>query len=238
MGSYAPQVAQCSPEQFEIDQCLSMFPATPTPSTTAVVSPSPTNTASTTPTPTRTPTSTPVPPAALTLNPIQLRPTQPITITGMNFGPGEAVKVYWDITSTAPLTTIAASGAGSFVAIARAPQAVVGTHTIVAVGQSSGSVATASLQIAPFLVLAPSSGRAGATVVATGVGFGATERIIMSWNGGGQPLGSTMSSAQGYFTGSTAITFTVPISATGSYRVCAKGKTSGATSCPFFTLTG
>lgn len=202
MGSYAPQLAQCSTEQFEIDECLSMFPAT------------------------------------LSLSPTELRPTQFITVTGANFGADEAVKVYWDITSTAPLTTITTTGAGFFVAMVRAPQAVVGTHTIVAVGQRSGSVGIATLQIAPYLVLAPSSGRSGATVVAAGIGFGATEPIIVSWNGGGQPLGSTISSAQGYFTGATAITFTVPSSATGSYRVCAKGKTSGATSCPFFTLTG
>ena len=48
----------------------------------------------------------------------------------------------------------------------------------------------------------------------------------------------TAATAQGYFTGTRAITFTVPTSAPGSYRVCAKGKRSGATSCPFFTLTG
>lgn len=269
MGSYEPQIAQCSTEQFEIDECLSLFTATPTPSATAMASPSspspsvtptpmpatstptntptatptsspsPTNTPSTTPTPTSTPTSTPAPPATLALSPTQLSPTQSITVTGTNFGASEVVKVYWDITSTAALTTATTTSAGSFVAIVKAPQAVVGTHTLIAVGQSSRSVATAPLQIAPFLALAPSSGRSGSTVVATGTGFGATEPIRASWNGSSKlVLGSTMSSAQGYFTGTNAITFTVPISATGSYRVCAKGKRSGATSCPLFKLTG
>ena len=208
---------------------------TPTPTNTALPTPTTTNTA--TPSPTATPTNTPTPVGALAVGPTAAVPFQTIAVTGTNFGASEPVKVYWDITGTTPLTSTTATGGGTFTARVAVPQAVAGAHTAIAVGQSTGRRATAPVTVQPEVVVSPSSGKAGSTAVAAGFGFGAQETVKLTWGTPTGPLlGTRTSTTLGSFYASTALTFTVPMSSTGTYVVYGLGQ-SGHAAATVFTVT-
>jgi outer membrane protein assembly factor BamB len=90
-------------------------------------------------------TVTPTPPST-GLSPGTGPPTSKLTVSGANFGPNEAVDVYFDITDQALAST---DGTGSFggISIQVASSAVPGTHWVTAVGRHSGLSAQA-----PFTV--------------------------------------------------------------------------------------
>lgn len=195
----------------------------------------PTNTPTSMPTTPPTDTSTPI--AAIVVTPAQVHPQQLITVTGTNFGMTEGVKVYWDMTSTASLTATTTS-AGAFTAVLRAPQAAFGAHSVIAVGQRSSRSANAPVSIQPGLKLQPATGASGATVQATGAGFGALEPVSLHWRSPGGPLlATTTSSSVGTIGATSAVTFTVPVSPAGSYRVYATNSTTGAQTFVLFTVT-
>lgn len=120
--------------------------ATLTPTDTAT--PSPTDTATPTPTPTDTATAVPTPATALGVEPSRGPVGATVALTGTNFGPTEMVFISWDGLNTGCAQT---NGAGSFVEPFTIPAAQPGSHTIVAVGHSSGQIASAS-----FVVTGPS----------------------------------------------------------------------------------
>src|SRR5205823_3800697 len=115
--------------------------ATPTPvATRAEPSATPTSL------PPNTPTATSAP-AHLTLSPSVASYQQTIAITGSHFGPGDAISVFWDSTTRGLVTTTTANDNGAFVARFGVPQAISGTHTVVAAGQPSGKVASATIYV-------------------------------------------------------------------------------------------
>jgi hypothetical protein len=174
-------------------------------------------------------------------------PYQAVTLSGVDFGAGEEVSLYWDATSTAPLTTTTTDGTGAFSTTARIPPATSGTHTVIAVGQQGGSSST-PFQVTPILKLSSSSGPPGASLGVIGGGFGLTagagealtETVTLYWLPGATVLATTTSLAAEPLVGSIGpLTVTVPPQATpGSYRVCGKGRTSGVSNCWPFTVTG
>jgi hypothetical protein len=200
---------------------------TDTPTSTALAP-----TATPTATATATPTMTPLSPTVVS-SPTSGSFKQTVTITGTNFGANEPVNVYWDSTSASPLASTTTSASGAFVAKFSVPQAISGTHTIVVPDQASAISATAPFLVKPRLALAPASGTAGVTtVVATGYGFGTTEPVTAHW---ATPMGAvlgnqTTTNSLGTFTGANAITFTVPLSSTGTYAVHAVSPSSKASS--------
>jgi hypothetical protein len=135
------------------------------------------------------------------------------------------------------MTATAAGGTGSFVARITVPQAISGTHYVIAVGQPSGKSAFTSVQVRPQFVLAPTSGSAGSRIVTSGFGFGAGEQVRVFWDAPPQVLGSTTSGATGSFYGTTAVTATVPLSiTTGVHTVYAVGQTSHTIGSAVFTV--
>lgn len=163
---------------------------------------------------------------------------QSITVTGTNFQPNEAVQVYWDVTGTTPLATGTADGTGTFVASVTIPAGLVGAHTLLAIGQTSGASDFATMIALPRLVLMPVFGAAGTQVVATGDGFGAAESVNLTLDSlGGTALGSTSSDALGSFGGVTAVTFTVPLGTpSGVHLIYAAGQSSGAATVAAFLV--
>jgi hypothetical protein len=154
------------------------------------------------------------PPAALAISPATALPFQTIALTGTNFASREPVQVHWDVTTTAALTTTTTTDTtGAFTTHIAVPQAISGTHTLLAVGQTSGLSATANLRIVPYVIVAPSSGAAGTQSHVLGVGFRATEPIALLWDKPLTFLGTATSNAAGTFGASPPLTITVPATA-------------------------
>ena len=202
---------------------------TPTPAT-----PTATDTSSPTPSRTATPTTTPVSAAAtVVISPTSGTPLQTIVMNGTHFGASEVVKVFWDTVGTTPLIMPSTTG-GAFVAALILPQARAGTHTLIAVGQTSGQTAHTTIQIKPAIFLSPTSGTAGSTVRLTGMGFGTRETVEGLWYPGAHLLTTGSSNA----VGTVALSFTVPLSPTGTYTVVASGRTTTMSAARTFTVTG
>jgi hypothetical protein len=116
------------------------------------------------------------------------------------------------------------------------PPAISGTHTIIAVGLPSGRVAAVAMLVKPRLILGPSAGARGQTVAVAGFGF-RQEVVAVSWDSLPQLLGTRPANALGSFSGTTALTFTVPLSATvGPHLVYGVGETSHAVGAAVFTV--
>jgi hypothetical protein len=141
--------------------------------------------------------------------------------------------VYWDITTTAPLTTPRTIANGSFVMTLAVPQAKVGLHRIIAVGQQSHMTVTSTFQIKPTVYLNPASGKAGTLAKLIGVGFGAAEQVAALWYPGYHVLNAASSST----VGTVVISYTVPQTSTGTYAVIGYGLTSKVAAAKLFTVT-
>ncbi len=212
----------------------------PTPTDTPVPTNTPTNTPTdtptNTPTATNTPTSTPTPRALLALSPPVNLVFGTEALTGTAFGAGDSVSLFLDSVHTTPLTTTAASSAGSFAIHLTVPQAISGTHTLIAVGLPSGRAAGALLRIKPRLLLGPTSGAPGQAVFAAGFGF-TQETVAVYWDKPPQLLGTRAANALGSFAQSTALSFTVPLSASvGTHLVYGVGLRSHAVGGAVFTV--
>jgi hypothetical protein len=179
----------------------------------------------------------------LTVSPTSGYPSQALTLSGVNLGASEAVSLYWDGTSGTALTGTRTDATGAFTTNTKVPLSTGGAHSFIAVGQSSGIAVSVALQVVPILALSQETAVAGATVRTQGAGFGASELVTVYWGSPthGSVLGATTTSTRGFFGiagSSTAVTFTVPAVSPATYRVCAKGQSSGAVACHAFTVTG
>jgi hypothetical protein len=70
-----------------------------------------------------------------------------VSVAGSYFGPSETVRIYWDSTTSAPLGTTTTSNNGSFGISVRIPRSAAGTHTVIGVGATSGSKASATFTV-------------------------------------------------------------------------------------------
>lgn len=107
-------------------------------------------------------------------------------------------------------------------------------------GGGFGSYGTnsAEIDVPPATGLLHSSGEAGSNNAVRGLGFAPHETVVAYWGvPGGLRLGSTTASALGGFGGTSALSFTVPMSATGPYAVYSVGQTSGNVAVSLFALT-
>ncbi len=166
-------------------------------------------------------------------NPTSGTPFQHSTVTGANFEPTEVVKIFWDSTASTDLATPITLANGSFAATITVPQAKLGAHTLIAVGQTSHRTASAAFQVKPAVFLSPTSGKVGASVTMSAVGFGAGETVAAQWSPGFSVLGSATSNA----VGSAVVHFIVPSKAPGAYNVDGYGVTTKAAAAAPFTVT-
>jgi hypothetical protein len=139
---------------------------------------------------------------------------------------------------TVPITTALASGNGTFSATVALGTAVQGTHSLTAVGQASGRLASAALQVQPRVYPGLTSGPSGSVTTLTGTGFGPNE-LVTGWWGSpqGTNLGRTSTTAQGSFGALRPITLTVPNVSPGTYALGAIGAVSGASASTTFLVT-
>lgn len=174
-----------------------------------------------------------------------LRPSTPITVTGVNFAAGEPVTVTYSqaLTSTTSAAaaivsllisgTITTDAMGAFTTTAIAPAtAVAGTATISATDQAGNS---ASLPVTitvprPTLGITPTTLVASTPVTITGAGFSVARPITLTFGQRGSTralnAGAVATDAAGLFTAtatipSTAITGAATISATDGVSISA-----------------
>src|SRR5580658_6839578 len=160
-----------------------------------------------------------------------------LTFTGTAFAPHENVQIYEYGIGTEVLASATADGSGSFTATARNPQCPYGPRLFFGVGQTSGTLGAADFSVTPRLILSPNTGPTGSTVAAHGFGFGSLEPVEIYWISPRILLGTVMADRLGTFSGSAALTFTVPGGAApGVNKVHALGETTGARSEASFTV--
>ncbi len=165
-------------------------------------------------------------------------PGEAVGLSGQGFAPAEALAVYWDMTGTTPLTTVTTTPSRTFGVTITVPQAISGTHTVIAVGQTSGLSATTALRVLPYVHLTPYEGPSGSGVLAVGAGFGAGQSVALHWNTPTGPvLGTTTTSAQGSFGGATAISFRVPAARLGTHLLFATGPGGAVQALTLFRVT-
>jgi|GEM_PF-2438291 len=178
--------------------------------------------------------------ASLTSKQASVTYNQTVNITGKAFTAGESVNLYLDNTSGSPLVTTTASSTGTIATSFVMPQAVLGAHTIYAIGQTSKKLAITPLQVNPKTILSKTTGTQGATISLTGYGFlgyvqDTSEVVNVYWgSSSGTLLGSSPANGQGT---SGTINFTVPTVPAGTYTLYIVGQASGATlTVPFKVL--
>ena len=154
----------------------------------------------------------------------------PITVQGLMYAPNEVVKVYWNYTGpgTGSLeATATANAKGSFSVDFLRVLAAHGTYTIAGVGQTSGSVATATFTQLPQVYLRPQAGGPGSPTTVYGNAFNAGETVKIFWNSKGYNNNVLIATATGDSTGSFTANATIPTGyAPGVYYVAGVGKTS------------
>jgi hypothetical protein len=226
-----------------------------TPTQTPVATNTPTSSATAltaTLTQTNTPTVTATPMVTRTSSPTATRTAMPATgvapqsggyqqtlsLNGSGFGSSEGVKVYWDSAASSALGSTTSAADGSWTTTILAPDAVSGTHTLIAQGQTSGRSANTAFQVTPKTNLFHYSGLVGSSNVIIGHGFASGEPVRAYWGQqGGLLLGSSTTYALGNFSTAQAITFTVPMSPTGTYPIITVGLNSGSTATATFRVT-
>jgi hypothetical protein len=165
------------------------------------------------------------------------KPGQELGITASGFGHGEKVNVYWGRVAGTPVVTLTASPAGSIqgatIPVGIAP---VGPTTLVLVGQTTKTTATAAYQMLglyPSVVPHPYAIKAGHPVTVTGSGFAPNEQVLFYLNAaGGQPALEAAASG----TGAMALRFMVPFGLKGAQTLIAVGDESRAEVDSGFTV--
>ena len=103
-----------------------------------------------------------------------------IVVKGNGFGATESVKIYWNYTGPGTGTyeiTASADGTGSFSTKFPTPLTFTGTYTIAAIGQTSGSVATAPFILLPQIYVSPQAGGPGGKPYIYGNAFASGETV-------------------------------------------------------------
>jgi outer membrane protein assembly factor BamB len=186
--------------------------------------------------------------ATLTLNPTSAPYTNrddqnPIVVNGKNFGANETVKVYWNYTGpgTGTLeatTTTDATGTFSTNFYILDVLSPTGNYTMAGVGQTSGTVATATFTLLPQLYVRAQAGGSGSPTTVIGNAFGAYEAVKIYWNyiSSSNP-GKLLTTVNGDANGSFTVGVNVPNNATpGFYQFAGVGQTSNQVSKYKYTV--
>jgi hypothetical protein len=154
---------------------------------------------------------------------------QTITLTGTGYGPNETVTIRADSVSASPIYAATTDATGAFVITRHVLQDTYGSHSLIAVGQSSHHLGVTTFSETPLLAVTPRSGSVGTTIAVSGFGFGANEQVNLYWFNPQQQVGSASTSSLGSFYGSATVHFTIPSGTpAGQNVVYAVGQTSHA----------
>ena len=152
-----------------------------------------------------------------------------IQVSGIGFEENEAgVQITFDGILVA--SGIVSDAKGSWVIQFEVPLSTKGEHTVDASGETTktGDVTGAILLISPTMEINPTSGAIGDDVVVSGIGFGGSQAIIISYDGN-QIGSSTTTDTKGSFTTS----FNVPKCQAGDHTITITDATAAVTSTSF-----
>jgi virginiamycin B lyase len=162
-----------------------------------------------------------------------------LTFSGSGFGPNETVDIYKGGVGSPVLVSAIADSTGSFTANARAPESAYkfGPRIFVGVGQTSGKLGAATFMQRPRVTVTPSSGATGSTATVEGYGFGPLETVGVIWDSPHAFLGQATADLNGTFSGTAALSFTVPSGAApGKNGIYGHGNATGAIGSGSFTV--
>jgi len=151
-----------------------------------------------------------------------------IPISGSVFQAGETVSLYLDSTSSTSFATVTATGGCALASSFTVPEGTYGSHSIIAVGQSSGQTGSAPFSINPTTRILSS----GSTFGLYGFGFGAGETVTVRFDSPtGTVVGSAVANSKGSF---SPVIFSKP---SISHRLYAVGQSTGATAYSLYVVT-
>jgi len=166
-----------------------------------------------------------------------------IVVKGSGFGANESVKIYWNYTGPGTGTlegSPVASGTGAFAFKFPTPLTFTGTYTIAAIGQTSGSVATAPFTLLPQIYVSPQAGGPGGKLYIYGNAFASGETVNIYWDYTGPGTGTLMATTSAdTVTGSFTTKGTIPANTTaspGDVPIVGIGQTSNASDTYTFIL--
>jgi len=175
-------------------------------------------------------------PSSLTLSSTSGGQGTSVTVNGTGYLSGEGISIVWDQGGN-QVATATANGNGGFTSNAFTVPSSSGTHTVLAIGQSSHFAQSATFTVSgnaggANLSVSPTSGAAGSTVTLNGSGFNANEQVNSAVDNGG-----TMSvTADGNGNFSTNITLSSSL-ALGTHTISATGASSGHVAFATFSAT-
>jgi hypothetical protein len=151
----------------------------------------------------------------IALSPLQGAVDTMVEIIGDDFPSNEEIMVRYD-GSDIPITTgdRQTSSTGSFSSFIRIPDSISGSHTVVAI--VSGVEGNATFSIEPEIFINPIEGKAGATVLVSGTGFGQLKTVKV-WFDNAKVATITTNTW-----GSFHVDFTVPDRQAGIYNINAE----------------
>jgi hypothetical protein len=147
-------------------------------------------------------------------------------ITGVNATQNGSVEIYWDNTYLGTTTT---DENGSFTYTLTIPPSTRGMHTIKAIDITTGIDDTKTFTIPSTISVNPASGPIGTKVQVTGLGFGANEQVVLTF----EDMIIAVITADN--TGSFTATFNIPLALNGQYQIKARYWNDYATTS--FTVT-
>jgi hypothetical protein len=166
-----------------------------------------------------------------------------IVVKGSAFATNENVKIYWNYTGPATGTfeiTATADGTGAFTTKFPTPLTFTGTYTIAAIGQTSGSVATAPFTLLPQIYSSPQAGGPDGKLFIYGNAFASGELVNIYWDYTGPSTGRLIATANAdTVTGSFSTKGTIPANTTaspGNVPIVGIGQTSGQSGSYIFIL--
>ncbi|MFH1897693.1 MAG: carboxypeptidase regulatory-like domain-containing protein [Candidatus Desantisbacteria bacterium] len=153
-----------------------------------------------------------------------------VTVNGNGFGAGEAVRI--DLGNTVSMAATTVSTCGTFTAMFTVDTQTYGTHTISAVGITSGGKADGAFKVLGSISgISPAQGTVGSLITVQGNGFGSSETVRVDL-GNSMSVVVTTASICGTF---TAI-FTVSNQTVGITTIIARGSTTGQSVYAYFVV--
>jgi outer membrane protein assembly factor BamB len=158
-------------------------------------------------------------------------PGSAVKVSGAGFGKSEKVSISFDGTV---LKTPVTNTSGSLLPVSiRVPPAVIaGSHTISALGGTTGLQAQAVFTVTPAIAVSPATGPPGSAVQVSGAGFGPSEGVDVYFDTTDLALAQT--GATGSF-GPVSITVPGP-AVPGAHTVSAEGRQTGGFAQAGFTV--
>lgn len=172
--------------------------------------------------------------SGVTLTPSSAEVGEIVVAEGSGFRGGETVTFHLDSPSGVRIGTTQASSSGSIQKSVRIQDSTYGSHTMVAVGASSGTRKNGVVRVQPSIDRNPTSGAVGTPLTLSVHGYGPNELVRASWDNAN---GDVITYIRTNERGAGSRTFTVPNRAAGWNTYYAVGGSSNAGAYGAFQIT-